>query len=58
MQQHADKISHCLNIINEILDQYPESDQDVDVDESVEEFLDIVSDARNALRDALEFIEE
>lgn len=57
MNEHETKISHCLNILNEILDQYPDSEEDVDVDESIEEFLDMVADARNALKDALSFIE-
>ena len=57
MNEHETKISHCLNILNEILDQYPDSEEDVDVDESIEEFLDMVADARNALKDALSFVE-
>ena len=56
MNEHTSQIEHALNIINSIINQYPASDQDVDVDESLEEFLDMLCDARIELRNALDFI--
>lgn len=57
MNEHTSQIEHALNIINSIIDQYPDSDQDVDVDESLEEFLDMLCDARIELQNALDFID-
>lgn len=57
MNEHASQIEHALNIINSIINQYPDSDQDVDVDESLEEFLDMICDARIELQNALDFID-
>lgn len=57
MNEHTSQIEHALNIINSIIDQYPNSDQDVDVDESLEEFLDMLCDARIELRNVLDFID-
>ena len=57
MNEHTSQIEHALNIVNSIIDQYPNSDQDVDVDESLEEFLDMLCDARIELRNVLDFID-
>lgn len=54
MNEHADQISHTLNVINGIIDQYP----DAEYDESIEEFLSMILTARDELIAALDFIEE
>lgn len=54
MKEHATKISHALNVVNEIIDQYP----DANYDESIEEFLDMMCSARDELQNALDFVEE
>ena len=54
MDEHETKISHALNIINEIINRYPNAEYD----ESIEEFLDMIFTARDELQNALDFIEE